>query len=781
MLGNVNFFSQSLTTSLIKKYDKDGDGTLSAEEQQAAEKQLAAETEQTEQKTTAEVPVDYTFGAMISKYGEGEEAQTTEVKTPTEARKSFNAMKETFIESYVKQLQESGSLTAAEKKSLIAFINSKSAAFIDQFLKKETKGPYNMEEITAAYQENISQLLTQREEKNTAMQEKLEAYKANSEENFAQLSDMTEKADADYMTDDEYAQIKETAVDYIMGQLLKGEDVSAFMSAINANYKTNPNFKIAQSCADALKTETDPDKMDAYMQRAAEYLDKFFGTKAEDGTSTLTDAVAARNKQVALIKNAETLNKVIDQMVEDYSNETVTEEKYTSRLRKRIAERRGQETTVQVPAHSDADIQTYMYRLANVEAVFLSQYEGDVENIEEEFKAYFDKVQQEFEEVQADANSYFAEGETKGSMDELKSVVKDAGSYASAEEKENIDEKAAQYVLKTLLAGNTEDSLVAYMVPEYKTNGKYLLAKELLDNITISPTPKQDYEDALALLKEMMSEVGVGTINSGIEREESKNVNLSYETFVKGLWGVGTTETVGGDNLVYCSYNMNNGKVEWTNGDDKGDINKMYSQLREKLHNQMKTQLGDLYNQADIDKYIDQAIVDTAISLDKPNELHTVDELAMLTVAFFNQTATVGLHDQILVSNTKANYQDADLTSGMENYRGSDDRLKYDGWYVADDGKVNLPNGDNTDYRTFMDELENRVVNKYKNSLGDNCDENQIRTLFRQAVVNMMNSFEHNTGYAWGGSSRKDHWKNSFTNMMNQVLYEFDKVILQNT
>lgn len=790
MLGNVNFFSNSLTTSLIKKYDKDGDGTLSEAEQQSAQKELDGENTQPQKTEKAEIPVDYTFGVMISKYGEEETPAQTEVKTPSEARKSFNATKESFIESYIKTAQENGEMTANEKKSLIAFLNSKSSAFIDQYIKKNIAGPYNMEEITAAYQEHIQQLLTQREEKTVAVNEKVETYKANSEENFNKLADLTEKAGEDYMTDDEYSEIKGAAVDYIMGQMLKGEDITAFMTAINKNYKTNPNFKIVQSCVNAIQTEVDPDKLEGYINRAAEYIEEFFGNKAEDGTSPLTDAVEAKKWTDALIKNSETLDKTIDKMVEDFSNETETVEKYSGgfvgRMKKKRAERMGKETTREVLVHNEADVQVLMYKLTNVKVAFLNQYEGDGTNIEEEFKAYFEQVQKDYEEVQADALTYFdnaqtGEAQSKGKYEDLKSLVNGAGTYSSAEEKEAIDEKAAEYVMKTLLEGNTEDSILASMVPEYQTNGKYVLAKQLMENLAISPTPKEDYEQAQALLKEMMAEVPVSNVYNAIQTEEAKNVDLNMETFIQGLWGVGTTETDGGDNLVYAKYTMNNGKVEWTDGTDKNDINKMYSQLREKIHTQMKSQLGDMYNQADIDKYIDQAIVDTAISLDKPNELHTVDELAMYTVAYFNQIATIGLHDQVMVSNTKANYEDYDIINGLENFRGSDDRVTYKGWYVESDGKVTLPHNDNTDYRTLMDEMENRVVNKYKNSLGDACDENQIRTLFRQAVVNMMNSFEHNTGYAWGGSSRKDRHVNNFSNMIRQTMYELDKVILQNT
>lgn len=182
MLGNVNFFAASLTASQIKKYDLDGDGKLSDSELQAAQKNMEADAPKGDT-PTSELPLDYTYGVMISSYSNDVDTETVIAETPAEARKSFNASKESFIENYIKQIQQNGALDVDEKKSLIAFINTKSAAFIDQYLKKNAKGPYNMSEITSAYQENIEQLLSQRAEKNAAAKEKIKNYTENTEAN----------------------------------------------------------------------------------------------------------------------------------------------------------------------------------------------------------------------------------------------------------------------------------------------------------------------------------------------------------------------------------------------------------------------------------------------------------------------------------------------------------------------------------------------------------------------------------------------------------------------
>ena len=232
--SNGYYLGQFTGSDFIKKYDKDGDGKVTAEEVDAvlnAEKDNAANSSNntstdnnnqtndlpSQGSTTNDLPLDYTFGNVVTDYdSETSEGQTI-YDNQTDARKAFNNMKESYIESYIGQLLESGYiLSEEEKKDLISFLNTKSAAFINQYFNKNAQGPYDMEAISAAYTENIQALLQARNEKKAEVEAKMEEYKQNSSASFDELLALIDAADDEYITDSEYEGIIEQAINYII-------------------------------------------------------------------------------------------------------------------------------------------------------------------------------------------------------------------------------------------------------------------------------------------------------------------------------------------------------------------------------------------------------------------------------------------------------------------------------------------------------------------------------------------------------------------------------------
>ena len=975
MFNNVNLFS-NLTPAQIKKYDLDGDGKLSDTEKEAAQSNIEQESPQSNGTTTNELPLDYKYGVVISSYSETGEEKTV-YDMPSEARKAFNTMKESFIETYIKGLQEDSSLSDNERKSLISFINSKSAAFIDQWMKKNTSGPYNMEEISSAYLENINTLLTERQEQSAAVKEKMNALKNNTV-SLEQLAGTIEKADADYMTDTEFEEIKGQTIDYIMGNLLNGEDISAFLSGINPNYKSNQNYKIALSCLEAMQTEADPAKAQSYLERAEQYFGSFLGTKAEDGTSTFTNAISAQNlaivkkemvsqidvindrlneqyfdgmtktgeeytdediatrqqkyeniktaflaqyegdgtdveqaynafveeveaasKEIELliqgasdkdtyqalkdaVENAgsytnleekdnilnaavdyaltvllngeedtaflssmfpeyktnskyvlakqllggletsatpkedfeqvqqllsemkdsmsasavvialdkedarlaqvqkdeysKQLDSTIDKLLEDYSNETKTIERKSLLKRKRERE---------VLAHSAEDVGVYSQKLQNIRTAFLEQYQGDGTDLEDSFIEYVNKINSETDTVMADLDAKT----TESTYNSLADAVQATGNYMSADEKEGIVKFGVDYVL-SLMKDSEEGTFLSAVNPSYATNGKYVLAKQLFDGLETSATPTEDYEQIRTLLNEMFSSIKAETIHSVVNTmieekaeeekiEASKNVNITISQVTEGgLFGYNNKDTHGDDDDVYTEFKITDGQIEWTHGNDAPDINKTMSQMLDKIKDILKEQLGDLYNDEMINNIFNQAQIDAMLEMENPRGLHNVSELVDAVLNKFNPLMRDALHEEKGMSTIEANYGDTSITNGIEEFFGEDDRFYYkDTAKDPEDGHVYLNNSDNGDYQNIMNELYSRLVDKYKAALGDEFDEESFKKSFQSAQWNALEVMKGNKELAWGGSCKGDKHKNSFNVVVNQTLYELDKLI----
>lgn len=964
MLGNVNFFS-NLTPAQIKKYDLDGDGKLSESEKETAKKTIEQESA-AKQASTKEIPVDYTFGVMISQYSNNvEEKQIYE--NEAEVRKAFNTIKESFNENYIKQLQENKTLSDEEKKSIITFLNTKATAFIDQYFNKNPQGPYDIEQITAEYMTNIQQLLAQKEENETAVKEQLSEYKDNTDSNYDKLAEMIEVADADYITDSEYEEIKKQASKYILGELLNGNDITAFMSAINPSFKNNQNYSIVKSCITALQKETDPEKVAYYIERAEKYIGNLLGTKANDGTSKLTDAIKAQNlaevkqeasvqidkindelneayfenktaageefttddvnahvKKYANIKDAflaqytgdgsdietayneflakieqetqdilaliesqkgtensyenlrntvketgsyvtkeeqdeiksaaieyitsvlisdeedltllaqlypnyktdgkylqakqllngiassatpkedyekalqllnemeanlsytqvtkamaneetrikkaeqekygEQLDKVIDEILENYSNETIRKTLFSPK---------------ETYAHSEEEIEQYKQKLDNVKAEFLGQYTGDGSDLEAKFQEFLNNVNTAYETVN---NELTGKKDTDKAYSEIKESIDNAGRYTTQEEEATIKEKTTDYILSVIINGTEDKSLLSSILPNYITDGKYLQAKQLIDGLATSATPKEDWELAQQLIEELIKNTTLTSIENAVEAEELKNVNIKANQISQGIWGYNNNATHGGDDLVRPQYTIENGQIRYTHKDDANDVTKSMSTMLENIKEQLKEQLGDLYNEEEINNCFNQAQINALLNVN-PDNLMTVATLVNNVLKEFNTLMTEALHDEKDSSFVKSNYGDTSLTDGLSNFYGSDDRFYYKHTGIDSDGTVYLKHGDNTDFQNTMKELSNRIVEKYKAELGSQLSDADIEKLekyIQQAISNALDVMKGNHRLAWGGSCKGDKHANSFTVLVNQTLFELDKILYAN-
>ena len=695
MLGNINLFLNKLSVEEIAKLDTNKDGQISNEEAEGSLFQFKDRFSDAEylSLTGSAKPVEQQPAANVPTTS-SEVPETA--KNAVELRTYFTKMKDSFIETYVAGLLESGELEESGKKSLIFYINTNARTYIEDYIKNNVKTPYDTSEVYAGFETYIAEKLEERKAAQTAVDKQLTDAVNNTDANYEKLTEATKKADAEYITSEEYAEIKGIATDYILGIMaggLENDEFDAFMSALNPEYKNDTNYKVAQKALELLKTETDPLKMQEIINNAKTAIGNLIGDMDEygDGTTPLTEAVKTRAKFIENKKYSEQLDAYIDDSIEARTHE---------------------------PNPELFDPEARLERLNALKTAFLSQYEGDGTDLETEFAAYVEKADKELENVYAEENA-LTESNTKN-YEKIKETLEAAGQYANAEEKDAIFDAAADYVMADMIQGTT-DSLLASINSQYVYFPQYIEAKSLIDNLKTSATPEADYTKAKELIKELLASQGVDKIENFVEIEETKNVNLSVTEMTQGLWGYGTTETHGGDNLVGTHFTIQNGKVVWTNDTDNKDINKMYDQLRQRIHTQMKEQLGDSYNAEEIDKYFDQAIVNVAMNLENPTGLHSIEELANNAVVYFNAIATAGIHGQETnkTSNNKIDMQTVLLNTGkIDKYCSP---IK---WTLG---------GARMQIALYLRVMDAEIINTFKAQLGDKFDEVEINRIIQEA------------------------------------------------
>ena len=695
MLGNINLFLNKLSVEEIAKLDTNKDGQISNEEAEGSLFQFKDRFSDTEylSLTGSAKPVEQQPAANVPTTS-SEVPETA--KNAVELRTYFTKMKDSFIETYVAGLLESGELEESGKKSLIFYINTNARTYIEDYIKNNVKTPYDTSEVYAGFETYIAEKLEERKAAQAAVDTQLTDAVNNTDANYEKLTEATKKADAEYITSEEYAEIKGIATDYILGIMaggLENDEFDAFMSALNPEYKNDTNYKVAQKALELLQTETDPIKMQEIINNAKTAIGNLIGDMDEygDGTTPLSEAVKTRAKFIDNKKYSEQLDAYIDDSIEARTHE---------------------------PNPELFDPEARLERLNALKTAFLSQYEGDGTDLETEFAAFVEKSDKELENVYA-KEDVLTESDTKN-YEKIKETLEAAGQYANAEEKDAIFDAAADYVMANIVQGKV-DSLLASINSQYVYFPQYIEAKSLLDNLKTSATPEADYTKAKELIKELLASQGVDKIEKFVEIEETKNVNLSVTEMTQGLWGYGTTETHGGDNLVGTHFTIQNGKVVWTNDTDNKDINKMYDQLRQRIHTQMKEQLGDSYNAEEIDKYFDQAIVNVAMNLENPTGLHSIEELANNAVVHFNAIATAGIHGQETnkTSNNKIDMQTVLLNTGkIDKYCSP---IK---WTLG---------GARMQIALYLRVMDAEIINTFKAQLGDKFDEVEINRIIQEA------------------------------------------------
>lgn len=607
MVDGVNFnpFTNKVwTTEEIEKIDTDKNGTVSYAEMQANISWLTGSTdEEGEVLIGEESSPSVTLSdneAKIYSAAAKNGVQDTAADS-TQLQQYMNTIIDSYIEQY---MQKNPGLDQNQKNSLITFIKSQGEEFVNSYLQNNTAVPYNTQSVAQSLIQTLDSAVQQRNDLATDVNNQINDLKNNVDANYDKLSSTTNAADDDYVTSSEFQQMKDEAIAYLMGTMLNGAEDSEFLTGLNPNYKNDANYKIAMAAINSINNETDPAKIQEYLEQAKNALSNLIGTQNVDGTSKLNDTVISSDTSKAETAKAaqtaeytETLTATIDKMVENYSNANPNDENISEK------------------------IANYKTQLTNIMNKFLETYNGSGKNIEAEFKVFANEVMQDSAAVQNELEG-ITSTHSADAIVKLENVVNGTGDYISEDEKQAIVNASVDFILNQLAQGVSDISLLEQISPTYATNDKFIEAKALLNGIESSATPKEDLEKVKQLLTEMMTEIGADKIADGVKNRQMPEITFSdveREQFTSSIPGYDNNA-----NITSAEFKGNSGKTQAKN-DLQNKAKAMLENLKPQLLQMIKDKMGADYDEDTANKLIDDAIYQTinditdSINVEKTN------------------------------------------------------------------------------------------------------------------------------------------------------------------
>ncbi len=774
MVDGVNFnpFTNKVwTTEEIEKIDTDKNGTVSYAEMQANISWLTGSVdEEGEVLIGEESSSSVTLSDNESKIYNA--AAKNGVKDSAADASQLQQYMNTIIDSYIEQyMQKNPGLDQNQKSSLITFIKTQGSNFINNYLSNNSAVPYDTQSVAQSLIQTLDTAVQQRNEAATEVNNTINDYKNNVDANYEKLSATTDKADDDYVTSAEFQQMKEEAIAYLMGTMLNGAEDSEFLAGLNPNYKNDANYKIAMAAINSINNETDPAKIQEYLEQAKNALSNLIGTQNADGTSKLNNTVttsdaskAAAEKAEQTAEYTETLTATIDEMVENYSVVLENQMKY--------ANSDGSQITDQ--------IQEYKAQLTNIMNEFLASYDGSGKNIEAEFKVFANDVMRESQKVQNELAG-ITSTDSADAIEKLENVVDGMGSYISDDEKQEIVDASVDFIMNQLAQGISDISLLEQISPAYATNDKFIEAQALLNGIESSATPEEDLEKVKQLLTEMMTEIGADKIADGVKNRQMPEITFSdveREQFTSSIPGYDNNA-----NITSAEFKGNSGKTQAKN-DLQNKAKAMLENLKPQLLQMIKDKMGADYDEDTANKLIDDAIYQTINDItDSINVEKTNRRLLNKNKKYEASISTQQLIDTFMNNLLANSAKDAagpeegknpvDRESVMRNTSLADAYQDKSQTVIRNDAEA-AKNIAKAQLQIIAAQLKAQLMSE----LGSEYNSTKINSMIDQAILNTVESLPSETahhGFWFFGGKHTEYTINT-NSIANTFFDEFDKL-----
>lgn len=723
------FSGKVLTPEEIEKLDTNKDKKISNDEFQAGMSWLSGGPDE-------EGGVDLGETATLTASGNKiyDKSLKSGVKGTAEDSAQLKEYMATVQDVYIEQyMQSSADLSAEEKSSLIVFIKTTGAAFMDEYIQKNTKMPYDTKAVGGELMAKLDTAIAARKESIESTKKEVSDLKSNTDGKYDKLTAYADKADDDFVTSAEYKEMKQQAIEYIMSQLMNGKENEDFLKGLDANYKTNANYKVAEKAIKDLETATDPVKIKDLIKQAQEALDKFIGAQNMDGTSKLNNSInAVTDKKVSAEKAAEidaykeTLSKLNDSLLDSFA-----------RTRNNAA----RDWLSKFP--NEEQIDEYKTKLNNVLTAFMAQYKGDGKNIEYEYNVFLTKSISESDAV----TRSLSDGKTDSAdkYAELKDTVNGIGSNLGPDDKTKILDKTSEFVLNELSQGKNDITLLKSIYPGYAADKNFVEAEKLMSSLKTSATPKEDLAKATELIKTMLTTVGAEKIIDGVNNKKTSAISfdaIDREALTSSISGYDNNESISTGRYKYRDDSID---------DIQNQAKQKLEELRSKLHAQLKQQMGADYDKAQVDGFIDDAIYKTItqftdMRVDKNGKHYTTDDAGFVTSKSGSKSRGV-VNIRQLVDAFLTNFQElsAKASQPADPSKNPVDRLDVMGDTSLADAYQDKKTSVTTDkadarlrLKTQLNIIANQLKAKLKAQLGSDYNSSQIDKLIEQATYNVV-------------------------------------------
>lgn len=586
MVDGVNFnpfTGKVLTTEEIQQLDLNKDGIVSNDELQQGMSWLAGG-----QDADGDVQIGEDSAVVKAAKNSG---MTNSAEGETELRSNIAILQDEYIEHY---FRANTGLSSEERSNVISLVSTATNSFVSLYLTEHPQGPYNMTDIASKYEVNLDETITNNKNARAQVTASVDGYLNNIDSNYSSLLDIVAKAlgtdegahGADnYIKGTEWNQIKNKAVQYLMGSLMSDSVDVDLLKNINPNYAKNSNYIEAKKAIDELKNCSDPAKMQELLTTAQQKLAAFL---EQAGSAKVADAIQDTEK--AKQENAITadLNKQIDSWVENKITKDMSAEE--------------KEVIQKFAEHA---IGTFLDKLEKEGRLDSS----NMKTLIAEFNMYIEGQYLKYTQIQDKMDVALSETEsTYNKMVELSDSAKASGNVSN-EEKAQIIDVASQLVVKQLLNDCDEIQLLAALNPNYKASADFVqlqsIVKQIKTSVDVDEIKKLG-DDATALVKKILEQYSGNKLAEAVDM--TKPVEISDDTHDKAI----AASTIG------SAYQANQSRTTGYGKQTQEALNQIKAQAEadimayaESLKAQLKAQLGAGYNEADIDKYIQDAKNDT--------------------------------------------------------------------------------------------------------------------------------------------------------------------------
>ena len=587
MVDGVNFnpfTGKIFTNEEIDKLDANKDGTISSEELQANISWLSSNSVDEEGTIDFADDKQKTQGLkendplMQAAQKAGMSASANDIE---DLKRNILILSDEYTESYMTNHPE---LSSDERKSAQNSISINSNEFINKYIAENPTGPYDMSVVAAefkSYMDSAEISTSEASGTQNSSSATPEDYINNTEENYEKMLDISKTADEnDYVTNNEWSQVKEAAISYLLGTMLSGSTDTEMFSGIRENYENSSYYQLAKGAIEKIQNETDPAKIQELLETAKQNIEKFLDSAGKDNVVDSINDIQNQKEEDRITQN---LQSTVDKWLEENIKPDMSDDEkqmlkdFASAMVSKYIETMSEQNALDGMSES---------RMAVMFDSYLNNQYSELKNAQEDIKVEENEIQKSYDELVKVSDTGKASG------------------YVSEDEKGEIVDAASKLIMNQMLMGLDDIILLESLDENYKNSSDYQILKGLVDKIKAS-VDADELESLMQQAEEKLSELADAV-------DGTKPVQVSDETKTNAIYN----SSISSD--YYADVTRTSDKVKQKNGKDAGAFEAIVEMARtdlqayaESMKAELKEQLGDRYDESEIQKYIDDAINDT--------------------------------------------------------------------------------------------------------------------------------------------------------------------------